>query len=198
MLKFIGGARRVVNGDWSGFGGLIMDRHAEIEDILYQTGTKIELVVVTSGTSDLAAEPKRELEEFCSQMNDSTDIASYVYLNQERLYAMLTATRAAQIDLSVNLRNWGSYQEAGCVAYYGTASAQGSRQVVPGPRGTPLLPQHPRRSGRHRRQRRDHHNRPGRSLSVLVLQQRRHRHSRVLRAGTLRQPEVRELQLPPG
>ena len=57
-------------------------------------------------------------------MNDSTEIASYVYLNQERLYAMLTATRAAQIDLSVNLRNWGSYQEAGCVAYYGTASAQ--------------------------------------------------------------------------
>jgi len=30
-------------------------------------------------------------------MNDSTDIASYVYLNQERLYAMLTASRAAQI-----------------------------------------------------------------------------------------------------
>ena len=90
-----------------------MDRHAEIEDILYQTGTKIELVVVTWGTWDLADEPKRELEEFCSQMNDSTDIASYVYLNQERLYAMLTARRAAQIDLSINLRNWGSYQEAG-------------------------------------------------------------------------------------
>jgi hypothetical protein len=61
--------------------------------------------VATSGTWDLAEEPKREREEFCSQMNDSTDIASYVYLNQERLYAMLTATRAAQIDLSVNLRN---------------------------------------------------------------------------------------------
>jgi hypothetical protein len=126
VMKFVGGVRRVVNGDWSGFAGPITDRHAEIEDILYQTGTKIELVVVTSGTWDLADEPKRELEEFCSQMNDSTDIASYVYLNQERLYAMLTATRAAQIDLSVNLRNWGSYQEAGCVAYYGTASAQNS------------------------------------------------------------------------
>lgn len=124
VMKFVGGVRRVVNGDWSGFEGPIQDRHAEIEDILEQTGTKIEIVVVTSGTWELADEPKRELEDFCAQMNDSTEIATYVYLNQERLYAMLTATRAAQIDLSVNLRNWGSYQEAGCVAYYGTASAQ--------------------------------------------------------------------------
>ena len=76
--------------------GAIQDRHAEIEDILYQTGTKIEIVVVTSGTWDLADEPRRELEDFCAQMNDSTEIASYVYLNQERLYAMLTATRAAR------------------------------------------------------------------------------------------------------
>lgn len=124
VLKFVGGVRRAVNGDWSGFGGPITDRRAEILDILDQAGTKVELVVITSGTWDLAEEPKRELEEFCSQMNDSTDIASYVFLNQERLYAMLTAERAAQLDLSVNLRNWGSYQEAGCVAYYGTASAQ--------------------------------------------------------------------------
>ncbi len=51
VMKFVGGVRRVVNGDWSGFGGPILDRHAEIEDILYQTGTKIEIVVVTSGTS---------------------------------------------------------------------------------------------------------------------------------------------------
>lgn len=50
VMKFVGGVRRVVNGDWSGFGGPITDRLAEIEDILYQTGTKIELVVVTSGT----------------------------------------------------------------------------------------------------------------------------------------------------
>lgn len=124
VMKFVGGVRRVVNGDWSGFEGPIQGRHAEIEDILEQPGTKIEIVVVTSGTWDLADEPRRELDDFCTQMNDSTEIASYVYLNQERLYAMLTATRAAQIDLSVNLRNWGSYQEAGCVAYYGTASAQ--------------------------------------------------------------------------
>ncbi len=41
--------------------------------------------MVTSGTWDLADEPRRELEDFCAQMNDSTKIASYVYLNQERL-----------------------------------------------------------------------------------------------------------------
>lgn len=42
VMKFVGGVRRVVNGDWSGFEGPIQDRHAEIEDILEQTGTKID------------------------------------------------------------------------------------------------------------------------------------------------------------
>jgi len=57
-------------------------------------------------------------------MNDATEIANYVYLNQERLYSSVASSGNAQLDLAVNLRNWGSYQEAGCVAYYGTASAQ--------------------------------------------------------------------------
>jgi len=124
VLKFIDGVRHVVNNDWTSFGGPIMGRHAEIEDILLQTGTKIELVVVTSGTSELAPQQRAALEEFCGQMNDSTEIANYIYLNQERLYATITSMRNAQIDLTVNLRNWGSHQEAGCVSYYGTASAQ--------------------------------------------------------------------------
>jgi len=140
VMKFVGGVRRVVNGDWSGFGGPILDRHAEIEDILEQTGTKIEIVVVTSGTWDLADEPKRELEEFCSQMNDSTEIASYVYLNQERLYAMLTATRAAQIDLSVKPPQLGKLSGGRVRRLLRDRVSPGGSQVVPGPRRTPLLP----------------------------------------------------------
>ncbi len=124
ILKFIDGVRHLVNNDWTGFDGPIKGRRAEIEDILFQPGTKLELVVATSGTSDLAQQQKGALEEFCAQMNDATEIANYIYLNQERLYAMIASARNAQIDLSINLRNWGSYQEAGCVSYYGTASAQ--------------------------------------------------------------------------
>jgi hypothetical protein len=124
VLKFVDGVRRLVRNDWTAFGGPIKERSAEIEDILSQTGTKLELVVVTSGTSELASPQKRALQDFCSEMNDSTEIASFIYLNQERLYTMIASARNAQIDLSINLRNWGSYQEAGCAAYYGTASAQ--------------------------------------------------------------------------
>lgn len=124
ILKFVQGVRRLVNSNWSEFGGAIKDRRTEIEDILFQPGTKLELVVATSGTSDLAERQKAALDEFCAQMNDATDIASFVYLNQERLYSSVASSRDAQIDLSVNLRNWGSYQESGYVAYYGTTSAQ--------------------------------------------------------------------------
>lgn len=124
VLKFVQGVRQLVNSNWSGFGGAIKDRRTEIEDILFQPGTKLELVVATSGTSELAEQQKTALDDFCAQMNDSTDIASFVYLNQERLYSSVASSRDVQIDLSVNLRNWGSYQESGYVAYYGTASAQ--------------------------------------------------------------------------
>lgn len=124
ILKFVDGVRHLVDDDWSNFGGPIKNRQAEIEDILFQAGTKLELVVATTGTADLAAPQKAALEKFCNEMNDSTEIANYVYLNQERLYSMMAATRDAQIDLSLNLRNWGRYEEAGCISYYGTASAQ--------------------------------------------------------------------------
>lgn len=124
VLKFIEGVKSLVRNDWTPFGGPIKERRAEIEDILSQTGTKLELVIITSGTSELASPQKRALQKFCSDMNDSTEIASFVYLNQERLYTLIASARNAQIDLSINLRNWGSYQEAGCVAYYGTTSAQ--------------------------------------------------------------------------
>jgi hypothetical protein len=124
VLKFVDGVRHLVSNDWSDFEGPIKNRRAEIEDILFQTGTKLELVVATTGTSELASPQKSALDQFCVQMNDATEIANFVYLNQERLYAMIASTGNAQIDLSINLRNWGSYQEAGCVSYYGTASAQ--------------------------------------------------------------------------
>jgi AIPR protein len=124
VLKFIQGVRELVGNRWDNFGGPIKERRAEIEDILFQPGTRLELVVATSCTHELATPQKSALEVFCGEMNDSTEIANFVYLNQERLYSCIASSRSAQIDLSVNLRNWGSYQEAGCVAYYGTASAQ--------------------------------------------------------------------------
>ncbi len=124
VLKFINGVRLLVGNNWSEFGGPLQERRTEIEDILFQTGTKLELVIASTGTHELADPQKAALAEFCESMNDTTEIASYIHLNQERIYASVAASQNSQIDLAVNLRNWGSYQEAGCVAYYGTTSAQ--------------------------------------------------------------------------
>lgn len=125
VLKFIHGVRQIVSNDWSDFGGPIAARRAEIEDILFQPGTKMELVVATSSSAELSDPQISALEKFCGEMNDeSTEIASFVYMNQARLHSTIKASHASQIDLSVNLRNWGSYHEADCTAYYGTASAQ--------------------------------------------------------------------------
>ncbi len=124
VLKFVHGVEQLMNIDWSGFGGPIVARKSEIEDILFQPGTRVELVLATTSTADLAVEQVEILEKFCGKMNDSSDLASYLYLNQGRLHQSVVSRAGSQIDLSVNLRNWGSYREAGCVAYYGTASAQ--------------------------------------------------------------------------
>ena len=124
VLKFLRGVEQLVNNRWNDFGGPLWDRRSEIEDILFQVGTRLELVVATTGTSSIAGPQAEALADFCARMNDSTEIASSVYLNQERLYGIVASSGTAQIDLSVNLRNWGSYNEADCVAYYGTASAE--------------------------------------------------------------------------
>ncbi|MFI6576460.1 AIPR family protein [Nocardiopsis sp. NPDC050513] len=124
VLKFIDGVRLLVNNDWSGFGGPIVDRRSEIEDILFHPGTRLELILATTGTHDLEEQQKSALDNFCGQMNDATEIANWTYLNQERVYSSIASLGNAQIDLDVNLRNWGIYQEGHYVAYYGTASAQ--------------------------------------------------------------------------
>lgn len=124
VLKFIRGVEMLLIGDWSTFGGPIVSRRSEIEDILFQAGTKIELVLATTTTAVLSQPQIDALEKFCTNMNDSSDIAGYTYLNQARLHQSVASESGSQIDLTVNLRNWGSYREAGCVAYYGTASAQ--------------------------------------------------------------------------
>lgn len=81
-------------------------------------------MVATTGTADLGVPQREALDKFCGEMNDSTEIANFVFLNQERLRSMMASTGDAQIDLSINLRNWGRYEEVGCISYYGTASAQ--------------------------------------------------------------------------
>lgn len=124
VLKFINGVQMVIISDWSTFGGPIASRRSEIDDILFQAGTKIELVLATTTTADLSQPQIDALEKFCANMNDASEIAGYTYLNQGRLHQSVASEAGSQIDLKVNLRNWGSYQEAGCVAYYGTASAQ--------------------------------------------------------------------------
>lgn len=124
ILKFVHGVEQLVSNRWDQIGGPLLARRSEIEDILFQPGTRIELVVATSSAASLGMPQEAALADFCNRMNDATDIASYVYLNQPRIYASVASSGYAQIDLNVNLRNWGAYQEAGCAAYYGTATVQ--------------------------------------------------------------------------
>lgn len=124
VLKFLHGVRALVNNQWGGFDGPITQRRTELADILSQPGTRIELVLATSSTATLPPQQEDALATFCGEMNDATDIASWVYLDQARLYAHIAAAQNSHIDLSVNLRNWGVHQEGSAVAYYGTASAQ--------------------------------------------------------------------------
>ncbi|PPJ19606.1 AIPR family protein [Nocardia nova] len=123
VLKFIHGVEKILRNDWSSFGGPIMSRRSEIEDILFQPGTKIELIVATTTTAELAQPQIDALEQFSAAMNDASNIASYTYMNQGRLHQSVASEAGSQIDLTVNLRSWGSYREEGCVAYYGTVSA---------------------------------------------------------------------------
>lgn len=124
VLKFLDGVRALINNNWEGFAGPILSRRREITDILSQPGTQVELVLATSSTAQLAEQQADAMRTFCAEMNDSTEIARFAYLDQQRLYKTMASSKDNVIDLNVNLRNWGTHQEAGAVAYYGTASAQ--------------------------------------------------------------------------
>jgi len=123
-LKLTRGFRDLVNARYERFNSKLSNKIQDIEESLYDAGTRFEIILVYSGQTSLADEPKREFDDLLIEMNDPIDIVNMRIFNQSNLYNIISQGAAGYpINLDVCLFDWGQTKEP-YQSYYGQVSAR--------------------------------------------------------------------------
>ena len=122
-MKFAKGFRDLVNARYDRFNSKLNNKIKDIEKSLNDAGTRFEIILVYSGQTSLADEPKREIDDLLNEMNDPIDIVSKRIFNQPDIYNIISQeAKGYPIDLEVCLYDWGQTKEP-YQSYYGQVAA---------------------------------------------------------------------------
>lgn len=108
MMKFQKGLADLVTMNWERFNARVAKRITELDNALLNTDLRIEVIFVTMGTPQVAPAVSSHMDDYIATLNDPTEVALFTYLNQGAIYKLLVDdTLSAQIDLTVELSDWG-------------------------------------------------------------------------------------------
>lgn len=83
-------------------------RVPELDDILLNTNLRIEVIFASMGTPAVADNVRGHMDDYVATLNEPTEVAVFNYANQGFIYKLLVdETRSSQIDLTVELSDWG-------------------------------------------------------------------------------------------
>lgn len=97
-------------------------RQDEIGNILSNAGLQIVVILVHTGTSDLSIHSTRDFEDLLGNINDASEILSWLPLNQGLLHKSLTEDLNSPIAADIAIHYWGKVQEPR-YAIYGQVNA---------------------------------------------------------------------------
>ena len=109
IASFADGVRDLVENAIDSFAERLHDKVNVISDALMQPGTTIQLIVVSTGSSDLASHGTRKLDRIVNELNDGEDdgIATWSVLGMSEVFAGLASdANVGQITLSATLLDW--------------------------------------------------------------------------------------------
>ncbi|OBH08177.1 hypothetical protein A9X04_23720 [Mycobacterium sp. E3247] len=108
MIKFQKGLADLVSMNWSRFNDKVNARVPELDDILLNTDLRIEVIFASMGTPVVADNVRGHMDDYIATLNEPTEVAVFNYANQGYIYKLLVdETRSSQIDLTVELSDWG-------------------------------------------------------------------------------------------
>lgn len=123
VMKFTKGFRDLISARYERFNSKLSNKIQDIQELLNDAGTRFEVILVYSGQTSLADEPKREIDDLLSEMNDPIDIVNMRIFNQSNIYNIISQGAAGSpINLEVCLFEWGQTKEP-YQSYYGQVSA---------------------------------------------------------------------------
>jgi hypothetical protein len=108
MMKFQKGLADLVSMKWERFNEKVNKRVPELDHILLNTDLRIDVIFASMGTPAVADNVRGHMDDYITTLNDPTEVAIFTYANQGFIYKLLVdETRSSQIDLTVELSDWG-------------------------------------------------------------------------------------------
>lgn len=122
ISAFADGVRDLIDGNIDEFDQRLHNKFTAVETPLQTPGCSVELFVVSTGASELAAPGKGKLSKLAQNFNtpdDPDDVISIKVLGLSEVYEFLAQSHhGRKVDISVTLMNW-SYLSDPHKAYFG-------------------------------------------------------------------------------
>lgn len=122
--KFLAGLQHLTSFQWKHFNDKVSWHRTSVESVLGDPGSRIVLVVATSGSTDLSPEVQTAFSDTLDEMNEFSECAALERVGLRELHAALLApSAAARVDLEATITGWGAVSEP-YQAYYGVVDGQ--------------------------------------------------------------------------
>ncbi len=122
LQKFLQGVKDLISAKFERFNKKVQDKSDEVEEALYNSETKILLVLSYTGQDAISTDVKQDLDDFLKEYNDATDVVFAKTLDQKSIYyAVAKGTKSIPIDVELMLYEWGQTREP-YQSFYGQIS----------------------------------------------------------------------------
>lgn len=122
--KFIRGIENLLEQKFDKFNEKLNKKRTEILAALLDPSCKVIAILVHSSSQKLGTHPQKEIDEFCANVNDTTEFLEFVTLDQSSLFKSLAlGGTATKINLNVGITEWGKKDEPH-FAVYGMVDAK--------------------------------------------------------------------------
>ena len=128
VKKFIAGIHDLLSLNLDRFNEKVNIRQDEIGSILSNAGLQIVAILVYTGNADLAIHSRRDFQDLLENINDASEILSWLPLNQGLLHKSLTEDLNSPISADIAIHYWGKVQEPR-YAIYGQVNAADLAQI---------------------------------------------------------------------
>ncbi len=119
---FIQGIKDLLGSKKDRFNSKIQSKWSEVDAAISEL-RRLEIVVAYSGSGSFGTEPKKDLNDYATELNDTGEIAFVKVLNQHSLHSFLTAGAAGvPIAQEITLFDFGQTRDA-IKAFYGQVAA---------------------------------------------------------------------------